>query len=145
MYKTKISSLTAVLVNIMLYCGIAACVLTPLGTKLYGYSGREYVIQMGVILLSGAASVYIMYQLKRIFKTVTQNDPFVIENAVALKKISAASFIIAGIYIIKAFLLFTPATFVIILIFIIARLFCLTLMNVFTAAVNFKEENSLTI
>lgn len=145
MYKTKISSLTAVLVNIMLYGGIAACILTPFGTKLYGYSGREYVIQTGVILLSGAASVYIMYQLKRIFKTVTQNNPFVIENAVALKKISAASFIIAGIYIIKAFLLFTPATFVIILIFIIAGLFCLTLMNVFIAAVNFKEENSLTI
>lgn len=145
MYKTKISSITAILVNIMFYGGIIACILTPLGTRLYGYFGKEYIVQTGSILLSGFASVYIMYQLRRIFKTLTNDDPFVMDNALALKKIAVASFIISAIYLVKAFLLFTPATFVIIVIFITAGLFCLTLMNVFTAAVKFKEENSLTI
>ena len=119
--------------------------MTPFGTKLYGYTGNEYAIQTTVILMSGFASVFIMYQLKRIFKTLTNGDPFVMDNVLALRKIAIASFIIATIYVVKAFLLFTPATFVIIVIFITAALFCLTLMSVFIAAVQFKEENSLTI
>jgi len=145
MYGNNISKITAVLVNIMFYGGILACALTPFGTRLYGFTGREYIIQTGAILLSGFASVYIMYQLKRMFKTVTSGDPFVMENAVSLKRTAAASFIIAAVYVAKAILLFTPATFVIIVIFVTAGLFCLTLMSVFTAAVQFKEENSLTI
>lgn len=145
MYSNKISRLTAAFVNIMFFGGIAACILTPLGTKLYGYTGAEYLIQTAAILLSGFASVYIMYQLKKIFKTITHDDPFVPANADALRKICAASFMIAAVYMVKAILLFTPATFVIIVIFITAGLFCLTLMNVFTAAIRFKEENSLTI
>lgn len=145
MYKTKVSQITAILVNIMFFGGILACILTPLGTKLYGYTGNEYVIQTTVILMSGFASVFIMYQLKCIFKTLIDDNPFVMDNAVSLRKIAAASFIIAVIYVVKAFMLFTPATFVIIVIFVTAGLFCLTLMSVFTAAVRFKEENSLTI
>lgn len=145
MYKTKVSQITTVLVNIMFYGGILACILTPFGTKLYGYTGKEYLIQTCVILLSGFASVFIMYQLKRIFKTLTVGNPFVMDNAFSLRRIAVASFIIAAVYVVKAFLLFTPATFVIIVIFITAGLFCLTLMSVFTKAVEFKEENSLTI
>ncbi|MBQ3463569.1 MAG: DUF2975 domain-containing protein [Clostridia bacterium] len=145
MYKTKISQIAAILVNIMFFGGILACILTPWGTKFYSFRGREYIIQTGAIFLSGVASVYIMYELRRIFKTITNNDPFVMDNAASLKKISIASFAIAAVYIVKAFLFFTPATFVIIVIFITAGLFCLTLMTVFTAAVRFKEENSLTI
>lgn len=86
-----------------------------------------------------------MYQLKRIFKTLTNENPFVTDNAAALRKIAIASFIIAAVYVVKAVLMFTPATFVIIVIFITAGLFCLTLMNLFIQAVQFKEENSLTI
>lgn len=145
MYNTKISKITSILVNIMFYGGILACVLTPWGTKFFPYRGREYIILTGAILLSGIASVYIMYQLRRIFKTITDNEPFVMNNAAALCKIAIASFAIAAVYVAKAFLLFTPATFVIIVIFITAGLFCLTLMTVFKAAVQFKEENSLTI
>lgn len=145
MYKTKVSQVTAILVNIMFYGGIIACILTPWGTKLYPFKGKEYIIQTCTILLSGVASVYIMFELKHIFKTITSDNPFVMENAFALRKIAVASFIIAAVYVIKAFLLFTPATFVIIVIFITAGLFCLTLMSVFTKAVEFKEENSLTI
>lgn len=145
MYKTKISKITSMLVNIMLFGGILACILTPLGTKLYGYTGSAYIIQTTVILSSGFASVFIMYQLKRIFKTLTNENPFVTDNAAALRKIAIASFIIAAVYVVKAVLMFTPATFVIIVIFITAGLFCLTLMNLFIQAVQFKEENSLTI
>ncbi len=145
MYKTKIATVTAILVNIMFFGGIAACILTPFGTKIYGYSGKEYIIQTSVVLLSGLASVYIMYQLRHIFKTLTKDDPFVMENAASLKKIAVASFIIAAIYVVKVFLLCTPATIAIIFLFLTAGLFCLTLMSVFTAAVKFKEENSLTI
>ncbi|MGN1319408.1 MAG: DUF2975 domain-containing protein [Lachnospirales bacterium] len=145
MYKTKVSKLTAIIVNIMFYGGILACIFAPLGIKIYGYEGENYVIQTSIVLLSGVFSVYIMYQLKCIFKTLSCDNPFVISNVASLGKIAVASFLIAVVYVVKAFLLFTIATLVIILIFIITGLICLTLMSVFTVAIEFKEENSLTI
>lgn len=145
MYNNKVSKITSTLVSMMFYGGIIACILAPWGIKIYGYSGREYIIQTSCVLLSGFASVFIMYQLKQIFKTITAGDTFVSSNVMSLKRIAVASFIIAVVYIAKLILLFTPATFVIILIFITAGLFCLTLMNVFAKAIEYKEENSLTV
>ncbi len=145
MYNNKVSKITSTLVSIMFYGGILACFLTPWITKFYSYRGREYIYLAVSVFVSGLVSVYIMYQLKQIFKTITAGDPFVSANVLSLKRIAVASFIIAIVYIAKLILLFTPATFVIVIIFITAGLFCLTLMNVFAKAIEFKEENALTV
>lgn len=48
-------------------------------------------------------------------------------------------------FFIKICVLPTPATGVIVLVFFIASLFCEVLAYVFDKAVNYKEENDLTI
>ncbi len=55
------------------------------------------------------------------------------------------SFCIMGISIIRLFIIITPATLVIILVFLIAGLFSKVLAGVFDQAVSYKLENDLTI
>ena len=55
------------------------------------------------------------------------------------------SFCIAAVSAVRLLIVITPATLVIILVFIIAGLFSKVLSNVFDQAVTYKLENDLTI
>lgn len=150
MYKTNfINKLTKALVDIFFYLGIVTCLLVPFATpKIMRYLNlSDSLITPTIItlLLSGVCAVYIIFQLKRTFKTLITGNPFVIENTLYLKNMSIAAFLISLIYIIKLFYWFTFATLIIVLVFLIAGLFCLTLRDLFKQAVKFKEDNDLTI
>ena len=56
-----------------------------------------------------------------------------------------SAFVIAVLFLIKVFILPTPATFIIVLTFFIAGIFSHVLSLVFSEAVRYKEENDLTI
>lgn len=150
MYKTNfINKLTKTIVDIFFYLGIITCISVPFITPklIRGLNLNENLIVPTIItlLLSGVCAVFIIYQLKRTFKTLITGNPFVIENTIYLKKMSIAAFIISVIYIAKLFYWFTFATVIIVLVFLIAGLFCLTLRDLFAQAVKFKEDNDLTI
>lgn len=55
------------------------------------------------------------------------------------------SLCIVVMFVIKVCVMPTPATGIIVLVFFIASLFCEVLAHVFAKAVNYKEENDLTI
>jgi hypothetical protein len=55
------------------------------------------------------------------------------------------AFVIALIMLAKLLFVVTPATLVLVLVFIIAGLFSLVLSQVFDQAVTYKQENDLTI
>ena len=150
MYKTNFTNkLTKAIVDIFFYLGIATCISVPFVTpRLIRYLDlSESLITPTIItlLLSGACAVFIIYQLKKTFKTLVTGNPFVIENTLYLKRMSIAAFIISLIFTIKLFYWFTFATVIIVLVFLIAGLFCLTLKDLFAQAVKFKEDNDLTI
>ncbi|GFI44616.1 hypothetical protein IMSAGC018_02297 [Lachnospiraceae bacterium] len=74
-----------------------------------------------------------------------QESCFVYENVKSLNTMSVLSLCIVVMFFIKICVLPTPATGVIVLVFFIASLFCEVLAYVFDKAVNYKEENDLTI
>ncbi len=150
MYKTSfINKLTKTVVDMFFYLGIVTVILVPFVTskiiKNLNLSENLIVPTIITLLLSGACAVYIILQLKKTFKTLTSGNPFVIENTIYLKKMAIAAFIISAIYIFKLIYWFTPATVIIVLVFLVAGLFCLTLRDLFVQAVKFKEDNDLTI
>lgn len=77
--------------------------------------------------------------------TVLERNCFVDSNTKSLKVMGKSAFVIAVLFIIKVFILPTPATYIIILTFFIAGLFSHVLSMVFSEAVRYKEENDLTI
>lgn len=141
---------TKFVLDFMFYSGWIVFFTLPLSLKFLGkyYSGiiNEYFLFMLAIFgASGIFGILIIRQLRRMMKTVIQESCFVYENVKSLNTMAVLSFCIVVMFFIKICVLPTPATGVIVLVFFIAALFCEVLAHVFAKAVNYKEENDLTI
>jgi hypothetical protein len=150
MYKNSITHhITKVVVDIMFFGGIAIVIAVPWLARLlsnyYGYTDTDYWILTIALFTSGVCAVYILFNLKVMFKTLLGGNPFVEKNISCLRKIAVASMLIAIIFAVKTILMFTVATAVIVLVFIIASLFCLTLKDIFKQAIYYKEEHDWTV
>lgn len=149
MRKISLSLFTKCLLDFMFYSGILVCLGVPFLFKIAGryYSifDRFYIPLCILFMLAGVFALAILRELRKMFKTVINENPFVRENVISLKKMGFYSFIITIIMGIKLFYTVTPATLVLVLVFIIAGLFSLVLSQVFNQAVTYKLENDLTI
>ena len=150
MYKNSfVHYLTKVLVDIMFFGGIA-CVaavpfLMPVFKSYFGYRDAQ-VVPLAIILeTSGLSSLFILWQLKAMFKTLLGGNPFTDSNVSSLRRCSVASFVIAIIYIVKLTFWFSIASSIIVIIFALLGLFCLTLKDIFKQAIAYKEENDWTV
>lgn len=147
--KTKTHYIAKLFIDTLFLLCIAGVVTIPFWMKEYQgwlrYDDTVFYPMMALIGLSGILSVFILFTLDRMYKTLTSGDPFVIANVNAFKRIAVTCGIIAALYITKCFLVFSLATVVVVLVFIIGCVFCLTLKDLFERAVEYKEENDLTI
>lgn len=147
--KKTLHRFTKILIDFMFYSGILVCAFVPVIIyKLIPYTliGEGIRLQLtAVLMLSGIAALYILWTLRCILKTLLNTNPFTLENVDALRKMAVASFVISALYITKFLFWFTLATAIIVIIFAIAGLFSLVLADVFKQAVQYKEENDLTV
>lgn len=147
--KKNLQHFTKMVIDFMFYSGILVCVFVPVFIyKLIPYTFIAEGIRLqltAVLILSGIAALYILWTLRCIFKTLLNTNPFTLENVDALRKMAVASFIISALYITKCLFWFTLGTAIIVIIFAIAGLFSLVLADVFKQAVQYKEENDLTV
>ncbi len=150
MYKNSfVHYLTKILVDIMFFCGIACCAAVPFVmpflARYYGYPESVVKPFSAILMSSGLCALYILWQLKAMFKTLLGGNPFVSENVSCLRKLAVSSFLIALIYIIKTIFWFSVMTAVIVIAFPLLGLFCLTLKDIFKQAIAYKEENDWTV
>lgn len=150
MNQNKLIRFTVLLLGVMFYAGIAVLIALPLLIKLAGryYSSAITDVFWQMLFtyaLSGICGITIVYQLRKMMKTVVEQNCFVEENTASLKLMGKVSFVICALFILKLFFFVTPATFVIILTFFIAGIFSHVLSCVFQEAVRYKTENDLTI
>lgn len=150
MDQKRIIIFTKYLLNFMFYSGILVAVSLPYTLKLAGkyYSSdftEHYISMLIIFLLSGVCGLTIVWQLRKMIITVLNRNCFVDNNTKSLKVMGKAAFVITVLFIVKVFILPTPATFIIVLTFFIAGLFSHALSLVFSEAVRYKEENDLTI
>jgi len=150
MYKNSfVHYLTKVLIDVMFIGGALCCIAVPFImpwlTALLGYPPDVVVPYTIVIVLSGLFAIYILWQLKAMFKTLLGGNPFAAQNVNCFRKCSVASFLIAIIYLVKICVWFTIASAIIVIIFALLGLFCLTLKDVFKQAVAYKEESDWTV
>lgn len=141
---------TKIVLDIMFYGGMVVFLTLPLSLKFLGkyYSSviNEYFLFMLAIFgASGVFGILIIRQLRKMMRTVIQESCFVYENVRSLNTMAVLSLCIVVMFVIKVCVMPTPATGIIVLVFFIASLFCEVLAHVFAKAVNYKEENDLTI
>lgn len=150
MGQERTNTFTKIMLDIMFYCGLAVLATLPFTLKLAGrYYSRQlsdnFISMLFIFAVSGVCGLMIIAQLRRMMKTVIEGACFVPDNVRSLQVMARLSLVIAGAFIIKLFIVPTPATAIIVLVFFIAALFSQVLANVFAEAVRYKEETDLTI
>ncbi len=149
MKKESLIRLTKYILDFMFYAGIVVTATLPFSVKLLGnyiaHAKEHYGELVLIYFVLGIAALVIVRELRRIFKTVLNHDCFVRENVVSLDKMCKWSFFIVLMSIVRSFVYLTIAMGVVILVFTIAGLFSKVLSFVFEQAIEYKEENDLTI
>lgn len=147
--KNKITVITKLILDIMFYGGIIVTILVPF---LYKWAMTfsddiepNYIPLCIILMICGVFAVLIIGELRKMFKTVLNDDCFVTENVTSLKKMGNYSFCIAIATLPRFIIFVNSAVFVVILVFLIAGLFSKVLAQVFDKAVSYKLENDLTI
>lgn len=145
----KLTVFTKILLDFFYYAGIIVTILVPLIISWYGnynsYFGNNVISLSVIFILSGILAVLIIRELRKMFRSVLDDNCFISENVNSLRKMGTYSFCIAVITCCRLFLYMTPAVLIVILVFVIAGLFSKVLSQVFQTAVNYKQENDLTI
>ncbi|MDO5398757.1 MAG: DUF2975 domain-containing protein [bacterium] len=145
----NINKATKYIIDVMFYIGILCVVSVPFSSKYighyYGYNSFRTILFSAMLIVTGLAAVYILFNLKKMFKTLINGNPFVSENTNCLRKMSVTCMIIAVVYVLKCFLLFSFATVIIVIVFGIGCMFCLVLKDIFSQSISYKEEHDWTV
>ena len=145
----NVAKVTKWILDFMFYAGIAACFTLPFSLKYIGTFFPHYEIfyipMLILFFISGVFAILIILELRYMFRTVLEGDCFIKENVKSLNRMGNFSFCIAIVSGARLAIVVTPATLVIILVFVIAGLFSKVLARVFDQAVTYKLENDLTI
>ena len=149
MKKEALIKGTKYILDFMFWGGIAVTATLPFSLKFLGeyipHLAENYKEAVVIYFVLGIAAVKIIWELRKMFKTVLDKNCFVQENVISLKKMGKWSFFIVLMSLVRTFVYMTIAMGVVILVFIIAGLFSLVLSFVFEEAIGYKEENDFTI
>ena len=147
--KSIVHHIAKWVIDIMFYCGIVCTLLVPFTIggllKYFSYSPQSEAVYRVTLTLAGACAVYILFNIKGMYKTLLDGSPCVDEHVAAFRRMAVAAALVCVIFIVQVILAFTVGSLVIAMIFAIACLFCLTLKDLFKQAINYKTENDLTI
>ncbi len=147
--KSIVHHIAKWVIEIMFYSGIVCTIAVPftIGSlvRYFSYSTQSENVYRVTLTLAGVCAVYILFNIKKMYKTLLDGSPFVDANVAAFRRMAVAAILICVIFVVQAILAFTLGSVTIALIFAIACLFCLTLKDLFKQAINYKTENDLTI
>lgn len=149
--KKSFGSFVKIILDILFYLVMVSLVMSPKVTKIYldlrlfGTGEYLYSTVLSVTLLSGGVVLYVLYHLRKIFKSINDHNPFCESNVKSLFRMGTASFLLATFFIVKLAILQSLLTYILIFVLIIAGCFSWVLSEVFAEALRVKEENDLTI
>jgi len=147
--QNNLAKITKLMLDVMFYGGILTCILLPLLIAAIAPFYDKFVLfywQVVVLyFIDGILAVMLINELRKIFRTVLNDDCFIVKNVDSLRKMGNYSFAIMAVSAVRLLFYITPAIMVVILVFLVAGVFSKVLSQVFDKAVTYKLENDLTI
>lgn len=149
--KLNLTKITKVFLDIMFVGGVLVSATLPVLLKPYSKymdpQVGDYMWQIIVLLdVCGVFALLIIWELRKMFKTVIADDCFVRTNVTSLSRMGNYSFVIAAVMLVRCVAFYvTLAAISMVLVFIIAGFFSKVLAQVFDKAVSYKLENDFTI
>ncbi len=98
----------------------------------------------GFLVAVGCLALWILFELLLVLRTVP-GDPFVERNVKAFVRMGLVAEAAGILFAVQCALFFTPMMAVCGVVMVLSGLFALVLSQVFRRAVEFKQENDLTI
>ncbi len=146
----SLSKIIKVCLQVTFFAGVLVTVfLSPLLKYYFGWyffdDVKYYWACLVLLTPCGLCSLNILWQLIRLFETIHNKNPFVRKNVVGLRRIALSSFGIAAMFFALMFFRATMLTFAMGYVFLIAGFSFVVLAGLFKKAVEFKDENDLTI
>lgn len=111
----------------------------------YSFSSPHYLSILIPTMIVGILSILILAELRKIMKTVTSGASFVKSNVTRLHRMGIYAMAIAVLVIVRCLIFFTLTILIIGAVFLIAGSFCFVLEQLFAQAVQYKEDDDLTI
>ena len=149
MSSNKLVNITKIFLDVLFYGGILTCLTLPWTMRYFGKIFTVYQVHYFPLIFvfeaAGFLCVIIIWKLRQIFKTVRDQNCFVRENVENMEIMGMSSFGIVILMACRLFFVVTPSILVLILTFLLAGLFSLVLSQVFKVAIDYKEENDLTV
>ena len=125
--KRNLTLWTKYLLDVMFYGGIAVTVTLPFSVRKIGELWplliEHYEESVIIYFVLGVAAIVLIRELRKIFKTVLEENCFVQENVISLQKMGNWSFFIAVMSVVRS----------------------IVYMTVAMGVVRYKQENDLTI
>lgn len=146
--KNSLSTIIGMILKIIFVLGIIITAALPWLLSWYVQvfnAVLKYNAALIILYVSSVPALIIVYQFIKIFKTLSQDNPFNRENVKALKTIATCSLIIAIEYTIGIFFIVSVFEIIFIAVFIITWLGGYILSELLNKAIEYKEENELTI
>ncbi|MDP4179262.1 MAG: DUF2975 domain-containing protein [Bacillota bacterium] len=148
--KKSLASYLKIFLDLVFFGGLIIFIGLPFFLKWYvnilkSSYHENYYFLIVFLYFTGFFALYLFHEVRKVFKTLNRKNPFMMDNVISLKRISICCFIISFAYIIKIFFYNSILTMIITMIFIIGGLFIIVMAEVFKQAVEYKEENDLTI
>ncbi len=103
-----------------------------------------YTIALICWILGSLLGLFILFTLTRMMHSVS-HDPFIRKNVLRLRNMGFAALIMAVFTLIAVLLYARPMLYLIMTAEVLCALFSLVLHGVFEKAVEYREENALTI
>lgn len=151
MKASLLNRFTLLLLYLCLVAGVAFLVflpwLLPQMLALSGFAGAEgwrYIVALSCWMLGSAGGLFILLVLIRMMKSLA-GDPFLLANAMRLRRLGMIALCMAGLTVIALALYFQPMLLFVAMAELLCALFSLVLCGVFQKAVEYREENALTI
>lgn len=159
--KKSISQALLILLNLLIGVGTIITIYVYhniLIQNLGKISQADIIVSLVLITIGTICTFLILFDLRKVVKTLINKNPFTNENVYRLKKISVQCFIISICYVLSIIYNSSGDTYRFIyidklgihtetepLIFFLAGVFLLILSAVFKQALEYKEENDYTI
>ena len=146
--KKSLSSLIEICLKIIMIIGIIIVLGLPFFLQKYAewmHPQIEYYPSLAILYASGIPALIIVYRFIKIFHTLKEDNPLNMENVKNLKVISNCSLLIMLEYMVGIFFITSVFAIVIIGVFAVVWLGCYILAELLKKAIDYKEENELTI
>jgi len=149
MKKDRIYVVTKIFTEIILCVAVIALFSVPFWVDFIRDYYRANSENLNFLIVKMIATlicaVMILWYMRRMLKTLVNDDPFTMNNVKSFGMISVFCLVAAGIEMVNVVVYFSVASAIITVIFVVGSLLCMTLKHLFRQAVEYKQENDWTV